>query len=145
MGKPNQVRHVALPGSTPPRGYQDASWVENGALVALGGHVAFDQERVLQHPGELLPQLDLTLRNLVRTLEAAGCRPEHLFKLVLYTTNVAPWREQPGEIGAIWRRHLGKSYCAMTLLGVTELMERGAVVEIDGFARRPEGVGEEEG
>ncbi|HYC78256.1 MAG TPA: Rid family hydrolase [Planctomycetota bacterium] len=131
-------RHnVVAPGFVPPRGYQDAVVVAGaGTWLVLGGHVAFDAERRLLHPGDLLGQFRVVLRNLRATVESAGFAVEDLVKLVVHVTDVAAYRASVKPLGAIWREELGRHFPAMTLLGTTALMEPGAVVEIDGLAAR---------
>jgi enamine deaminase RidA (YjgF/YER057c/UK114 family) len=129
---------VNLPGAPEPRGYSDAMIPTAGRLVVLGGHVSFDSERRLVHPGQLVGQLRQTLRNLCATLAEAGARPEHLVKLTIHTTDVPRYREALKELGQVWREVLGPVYPAMTLLGVSGLFDEGAVLEIDGLAIIPD-------
>jgi enamine deaminase RidA (YjgF/YER057c/UK114 family) len=49
---------------------------------------------------------------------------------------VALYRQKLPEIGKVWQEVFGRFYPAMTLLGVTGLMEPGCVIEIDGIAAR---------
>lgn len=130
-------RNVQLPGSVPPIGYADATLAARGTLLHLGGHVAFDLARTIQHPGDLVAQVRLTLANLCKTLHAAGALPEHLVKLTIYTPDVPGWRHHPKEIGAAWKETLGRVWPAMTLVGVAELFDPEALVEIDGIAVIP--------
>jgi enamine deaminase RidA (YjgF/YER057c/UK114 family) len=103
----------------------------------LGGHVAFDANRKLLFANELLPQVRQTLINLKSTLESVGGKPEQLVKLTIHTPVVQLWRSEAKAIGEHWREILGKVYPAMTLIGVTELFDVGALVEIDGLAALP--------
>ncbi len=100
----------------------------------LGGHVAFDEQRRIVSPGELLPQIRQTLKNLRGTLGAAGFTPVDLVKLKIHVTDVAAYQTQLKAIGAIWQQELGPVYPAMILIGVTGLFEPGSVIEIDGEA-----------
>jgi enamine deaminase RidA (YjgF/YER057c/UK114 family) len=125
-----------MPGPVPPRGYSDATLSGPGLrTLHIAGHVAFDADRRILHPGDLLLQLPVVLRNLGATLREAGAVPEDLVKLVIFTTDVAGWRARRREIGVIWRGELGPVYPAMTLVGVSALFDPGAVVEIEGVAR----------
>lgn len=135
----NVHRNLAIPGSTPPRGYSDATLVGRaGHTIFLGGHVAFDTRRNILHPGQLVPQMRQALINLKATLSAAGALPEHLVKLNIYTLDVPAYRSHLREIGEVWREVLGPAYPAMTLLGVRELFDEGALIEIEGIAVVPE-------
>ena len=131
------------PGFDQPRGYSDAVRVAaDRRLVFLAGHVAFDANRTIQDPGELVPQVGAALRNLKATLEAAGGAPEDLVKLTILVTDVQGWRDQSKAVGVVWRDAIGKVYPATTLIPVSELFDLGAVVEIEGIAAVPaEGCG----
>jgi enamine deaminase RidA (YjgF/YER057c/UK114 family) len=130
-------RRVSAPGLEKPRGYEDAVACDGvRTLLFLGGHVAFDAKRKILHPGDLLGQMRVTLANLKATLGAAGLDQTHLVKLTIHVTDVSAYRAKLAEIGEVWREASGKVYPAMTLLGVTSLMEPGCVVEIDGIAAR---------
>ena len=130
-------RNITGAGLEKPRGYEDAVLCGGGQTVLfLGGHVAFDRNRKILHPGDLVEQMRVTLANMKATLGAAGLGPADLVKLTIHTTDVAAYRAKLADLGAVWREAFGKVYPAMTLLGVTELMEPGCVVEIDGIAAK---------
>jgi enamine deaminase RidA (YjgF/YER057c/UK114 family) len=130
-------RNVTPPGMSRPKGYEDAVHCAGARdILFLGGHVAFDASRKLLHPGDLVAQMRVTLTNLRATLAAAGLGPADVVKLTVHVTDVAAYRSRLAEIGAVWREAFGKYYPAMTLIGVRDLMEAGAVVEIDGYAVR---------
>ncbi len=130
--------NLSMPGSAPPKGYSDGTLAaEGGRLLMLGGHVAFDERRKIQHADQLVPQVETALKNLLATLKSAGGAPEHLVRITIYTVDVGAWRENTKAIGRIWQSVLGPVYPAMTLLGVLDLYDPGAVVEIDGTAVIP--------
>lgn len=129
------VDPLRVPERVPPRGYEDAMIIAPGKrILVLGGHVAFDGQRRLLHAGDLVAQFRVTLLNLRATLTAAGGTVSNLASLTVMTTDVPAYRQHLPELGRIWMDVFGKRWPAMTLLGVTELMEAGAVVEIDGLA-----------
>src|SRR5436190_20907416 len=130
-------RNVSAPGMAKPKGYEDAVLLEGAQkILVLGGHVAFDADRRILYPGDVVAQMRVTLGNLKATLAAAGMHAGDLVKLTIHVTDVAAYRAKLAELGQVWREVLGKHYPAMTLIGVTELMEPGAVLEIDGIAAR---------
>jgi enamine deaminase RidA (YjgF/YER057c/UK114 family) len=130
-------RDIEAPGLAKPKGYEDAVLCGGvKEILFLGGHVAFDENRKILSPGDLVAQVRVTLQNLRSTLQAAGLNVSNLVKLTIHVTDVAAYRERLPEIGRTWREVFGKHYPAMTLLGVTALMEPGCVVEIDGIAAR---------
>jgi enamine deaminase RidA (YjgF/YER057c/UK114 family) len=130
-------RNVSAPGMAKPKGYEDAVLLEGAQkILVLGGHVAFDAARKILYPGDLVAQMRVTLGNIRATLQAAGMHVGDLVKLTIHVTDVAGYRAKLRELGQVWREVIGKHYPAMTLLGVRELMEEGAVLEIDGIAAR---------
>ncbi len=129
------IRFLNMEGAVPPRGYSDAALISGAQRqLVLGGHVAFDAQRQIVAPNDIVGQMRQTLRNLRATLKAAGATPEQIVKLKIHVTDVAAYQANLKDIGAIWRAELGAVYPAMTLVGVTGLFEPGSVVEIDGLA-----------
>lgn len=128
-------RPVLASGFSQPRGYEDGILVtDRRRFLALGGHVAFDHERRILHPDDLVKQFGVAIRNLKATLAAAGMSIADVIKLTIHVTDVPAYRANLKSIGAEWKEVFGRHFPAMTLLGVTQLMEPGAVVEIDGYA-----------
>jgi enamine deaminase RidA (YjgF/YER057c/UK114 family) len=127
VGEPHLV--VNPEGLVPPRGYSHAVVAAPGRTVHVAGQIATDP--VGELVGETLAeQFDMALGNVAAVLAASGAGPEHVVSLVIYTTAVDEYRATTREIGAAYRRHFGGYYPAMALLGVTELVEPRAKVEI---------------
>lgn len=130
-------RNVSAPGMAKPKGYEDAVLLDGAQKVlVLGGHVAFDADRKILYPGDVVAQMRVTLGNIKATLQAAGMHAGDLVKLTIHVTDVAGYRTKMSELGRVWREVFGKHYPAMTLIGVSGLMEPGSVLEIDGIAAR---------
>jgi enamine deaminase RidA (YjgF/YER057c/UK114 family) len=49
------------------------------------------------------------------------------------------YRERARDIGAVWRRLVGREYPAMAGVGVARLWDAEALVEVQGIAVVPEG------
>lgn len=128
---------VNPPQLAPAVGFAHAVSAAPGRLVFLGGQTAQAPDGSIVGD-TLVAQLDVALGNLVTALDAAGARPEHLVQLVIYTTDVAAYRESLPVLGAVWRRHLGRHYPGMALLGVTALFDPAALVELVGVAVVPD-------
>jgi enamine deaminase RidA (YjgF/YER057c/UK114 family) len=67
-------------------------------------------------------------------LRAAGGGPDDLVSLVVYATDVDEYRAAMQELGEVWRRHFGRRYPAMALVGVSDLVDPKARVELMGVA-----------
>jgi enamine deaminase RidA (YjgF/YER057c/UK114 family) len=82
----------------------------------------------------LVEQFDSAAGKLVIALRAAGGEPDQLVSLVIYTTDIEDYRLATNELGEVWRRHFGRRYPAMALIGVSALFEPEARIELMGVA-----------
>jgi enamine deaminase RidA (YjgF/YER057c/UK114 family) len=115
---------VSVPELPEPVGYAHAV-VARGA-VYLGGQIG-EGDTVVE-------QFDSAAAKVVTALRAAGGQPEQLVSLVVYTTDVDEYRASLKELAGVWRRHFGRRYPAMALVGVSALLEPAAKVELMGVA-----------
>jgi enamine deaminase RidA (YjgF/YER057c/UK114 family) len=97
-----------------------------GGAVYLGGQTG--------EGASVVEQLDSAAGKLVTALRAAGGEPDQLVSLVIYTTDMEEYRAATSELGEVWRRHFGRRYPAMALIGVAALFEPEARVELMGVA-----------
>lgn len=127
---------TVLPEGWPrPRGYANGM-AATGELLAVAGQIGWDASETIVSD-EFAPQFRQALANVVDVVRAAGGRPEDLISLTVYVTDK---REYIGEIKAVgqaYRELLGKHFPAMALIGVNELLEDRAKVEIQGLAVLP--------
>jgi enamine deaminase RidA (YjgF/YER057c/UK114 family) len=86
----------------------------------------------------LAEQFDAAAVALVTALRAAGGEPDDLVSLVVFTTDMDGYRASLRELGEVWRRHFGRRYPAMALIGASALVDPGARVELMGVAVVPE-------
>jgi enamine deaminase RidA (YjgF/YER057c/UK114 family) len=82
----------------------------------------------------LVEQFDGASASLLQALRAAGGGVRDLVWLQVFVTDVPAYRASLSELGRIWRKHFGRHYPAMGLLGVTELFDPAARVELMGIA-----------
>jgi enamine deaminase RidA (YjgF/YER057c/UK114 family) len=78
------------------------------------------------------------LKNVVRVLEEAGGRPEHIVRLTWYLTSRQDYLDQLAQIGAAYREVMGRHYPVMSVVQVSALVEREAKVEIEATAVLPD-------
>jgi len=117
----------------PPIGFAHAV-IGSGRPVPLAGQVGSDGEGRIVDVGDLVAQFERAMRNLLVALRAAGGEPSDLAFLRIYTTDVATYRARSRELGAAYRASFGKHFPAMALLGVQELFDPEALVEVEGLA-----------
>lgn len=127
---------VTAPGLAEPVGFAHAVVAGPGRTVHLGGQTAQGQDGAIVGT-TLVEQFDVAAGNVVAALTAAGATPDHLVSLIIYTTSVSEYRRSLGELGPVWRRHFGRHYPAVALLGVTELFDEAAKIELIGTAVVP--------
>jgi enamine deaminase RidA (YjgF/YER057c/UK114 family) len=124
---------VTAPGLAPPAGYAHAVVAAPGRTVHLGGQTAQAADGTIQG-GTIVEQFDLAARNLIAALRAAGGEPDDLVSVQVFVTNLAAYRLSMRALGAVWRQHFGRRYPAMAVIGVTELFDPRALVELVGVA-----------
>ena len=111
-------------------GFAHAVVAAAGRTVWLGGQIGSGET--------VVEQFDAAATNLLAALSAAGGQPDHLVSLVVYTTAVDEYRASTRQLGEVWRRHFGKRYPAMALVGVQALFDPDARVELMGTAVIPD-------
>lgn len=118
-----------------PKGYNNGVLISGAQrLLFVAGQVAWDAEQCLVGAGDFVAQFERALENVVAVVTAAGGRPEHILRLTIYVTDKRDYSEGLREVGAAYRRVLGRHYPAMALLQVAGLLEEGALVEIEATA-----------
>lgn len=132
-------RHQVLqpPDWFRPVGYANGIAAAGGRPVFLAGQVGWDAEEQF-HSLDLAPQFEQALRNILVVLAQAGGEPQHICRITAYCTDKAAYLAARPQLGAIWQRHLGRHYPAMSLVFVTELVESEAKIELEATAVVPE-------
>jgi enamine deaminase RidA (YjgF/YER057c/UK114 family) len=124
-------RIVTAPGLAEPIGFAHAVVAAPGRTVYLGGQIGAGET--------VVDQFDAAAANLVAALRAAGGDPDDLVSLVIYATDVDEYRASLRELGEVWRRHFGRRYPAMALVGASALFDPEARIELMGVAVVPDG------
>jgi enamine deaminase RidA (YjgF/YER057c/UK114 family) len=124
-----------LPAGWPrPRGYAQGM-AGAGRLVLIAGQIGWDAEGRLADG--FVAQTAQALRNILAVLAEAGGGPQHIARLTWFVTDLALYRAATPALGPAWREVMGRHYPAMAVLGVSGLVERGALVEIEATAIVP--------
>jgi enamine deaminase RidA (YjgF/YER057c/UK114 family) len=122
------------PGELPaPSGFSHAVRAAGTIRVHLAGQTALDRDgRIIGQT--VVAQFEQALDNLLTALRAAGGEPSDLASLTIYVVDLENYREHGAEIGAVWRRLVGRHYPAMAAVGVARLWDVAALVEVQGVA-----------
>lgn len=127
---------VNTPELAKPVGFAHAVVAGPGRTVYLGGQTAQGPDGAIVG-STMVEQFDVAAGNVATALAAAGSAPDQLVSLVIYTTDVAEYRASLPELGPVWRKHFGRHYPAVALLGVAALFDAEAKVELVGTAVVP--------
>lgn len=118
-----------------PKGYANGM-MGRGRIVLTGGLIGWDETETFAEG--FIPQVEQTLKNVVAVIAEAGGAPEHIARLTWYVKSIATYRSSLAELGAVYRRTLGRHYPAMALVEVSDLVEPMALVEIEATAILPD-------
>ncbi|AWW74396.1 enamine deaminase RidA [Erythrobacter sp. KY5] len=128
-------RYLQPEGWPRPRGYANGI-AATGRLVMTAGVIGWTKDETFE-ANDFPGQFDQALSNVAEILRQGDAEPHHLVRLTCYVTDIAAYRASLEEIGASWRRHFGKVFPCMAVIGVSELVEREAIVEIEATAVVP--------
>jgi len=128
-------QHVLQPASwARPRGYANGI-VAGGDTIFLAGQIGWDAEG--RFADGLANQVGQALTNIVTLLSEARAEPQHLVRLTWFVTDLRAYRENQLTIGSAYRRVIGKHFPTMSVIGVSQLVEQEALVEIEATAVLP--------
>jgi len=123
-------------GWAPPIGYANGIAVDAGRIVFVAGQVGWDAQQKFQSE-DIAPQFDQALANIVDVLAKAGARPQHICRMTAYCCDKPAYLAARREMGAIWRRHMGTHYPAMSMIFVSDLLDSPGKIELEATAVIP--------
>ena len=128
------MKFVHPAGFPPARGYSNGISA-HGRTLHVAGQVGWEPDGTFA-TDELLPQFGRALDNVLAVVRAGGGEPHHIASMTIYVTDMPAYRAAAGGGGlaAVWRQRMGRHYPAMALVGVGELVEPRARVEIQAVA-----------
>ena len=107
-----------------------------GTHLFVAGQVGWDAAAKIVSGG-FVAQFEQALANVMAVVAEAGGEPRHVTRLRIYVTDLEAYRRSLAEVGAAYRRRMGRHFPAMALLQVAGLLESGALVEIEADAMLP--------
>src|SRR5512142_1518191 len=111
---------VLLPaGWMPPVGYANGI-AATGTLVFIAGQVGWNAQQKFESE-DIVPQFGQALKNVLAVLAEAGGGPEHICRITAFCCDKPAYLAARGELGAIWRRLMGRHYPAMSMIFVADL------------------------
>jgi enamine deaminase RidA (YjgF/YER057c/UK114 family) len=138
-------QHIVEPSTAPqvlqPHGWLPAKGYANGIAasgrqVFVAGQIGWNGHQQFASD-DFVAQVEQTLRNIVDVLAEAGAKPEHLVRMTWYITDKREYLSRLKDVGAAYRRVIGRHYPVMTMVQVSALIEDRAKVEIEATAVVP--------
>ncbi len=135
-----RITIVQPEGWEKPGGYSNGIAVEGPVRwLEIAGQVAWDPDQHLVGGGDFVAQFRQALSNVIEVVEAADGKREHLVSLTIYVKDKRAYLAEVEAVGRAYRELVGRHFPAMALVEVADLLETGALVEIQGRAAIPLG------
>ena len=128
------MKHLLPEGWRRPRGYSNGIQAD-GEQVFVSGMIGWNEKEEMADG--FVAQLELALKNTVAVLAEAGAGPEHVTRMTWYVKGLDAYRENIPDVGRVYRETMGKNFPAMAVIGIAELVDTGALVEIETTAVIP--------
>ena len=131
-------RHLFLnpDGLAPAKGFSHGALASDGRVLHIAGQTGHHADESIDEG--LVDQFALACVAVAGVIAEAGGEPGDLVSLTIYTSDVAGYRDNLGPIGEAYRGVFGKHYPPMALIGVAELFDPKALVELVGVAVVPD-------
>jgi enamine deaminase RidA (YjgF/YER057c/UK114 family) len=122
------MKHLLPAGWPEPRGYSNGIEA-TGTQVFVAGMIGWDEQG--RFAEGFAGQLRKTLENTLAVLAEANAGPGDIVRMTWYVTDLDAYRDNLRDIGAAYREVMGKNFPTMAVVGVTGLVEREALLEIE--------------
>jgi enamine deaminase RidA (YjgF/YER057c/UK114 family) len=119
-------------GWKPAKGYANGMLGTDGTLY-VGGQIGWTGDQVFVAK-DFIGQMEQALRNILDVVTTAGGRAEDILRLTWFVTDKKTYLAHQAEVGAVYRKVLGRHFPAMTMVVVQALVEDEALLEIEGTA-----------
>jgi enamine deaminase RidA (YjgF/YER057c/UK114 family) len=122
------MKHLLPEGWQRPRGYSNGI-VADGTQVFVAGMIGWNEKEELAQG--FSAQFRQALENTILVLKEGGAGPEHVVRMTWYVKGLDEYRENLSGIGSAWRDIMGKNFPTMAVIGISELVEKDALIEIE--------------
>ena len=119
----------------PPKGYNHGVLSNGGRILFVAGQIGWDRNEKLVDG--FAAQFDLALANVLEVVRGAGGNSENISRFTIFVKDKSEYLKMRKEIGVSYRQRMGHHYPAMSLVVVKDLLEEGALVEIEATAVIP--------
>lgn len=125
-------RIIQPDGWAPAKGYANGVLTPSGVLH-IGGQIGWDAQQQFRSD-DFVQQMEQALANIRAVVESAGGTVEDIARLTWFILDKREYLARQAEVGAAYRRIMGRHFPAMSMLVVAGLIEDRALVEIEATA-----------
>ena len=122
------MKHLLPKGWPRPSGYSNGILAE-GKQVFVAGMIGWDQDGKFENG--LVNQFRKILENTVAILNEGGATPADIVRMTWYIKDLDDYRSNLAGIGQAYRDIIGRNYPVMAVIGVSDLVEHDALIEIE--------------
>ena len=128
------MKYLLPEGWPRPRGYSNGV-LASGETIFVSGMVGWDHDGRFEDG--FVNQFRKVLENTVAVLGAAGAKPEHIVRMTWFVKDLDAYKANLAFVGRVWRDVIGRHYPAMAVIGIADLVEPEALLEIETTAVIP--------
>ncbi len=133
-----KIETIQPEGWLKPRGYANGMLVSGSVRwLEIAGQIAWNEKCELVGGTDFGAQFAQALNNVVAVVKEAGGQAEHIVSMTVYITDKKAYLRDLPHVGQAWKDAIGKHYPTMALVQVADLLEEGALVEIQARAALP--------
>ena len=123
---------VTVPGWAPAKGYANGVLSPDGTLY-MGGQIGWTADQRFESH-DFIGQMEQALTNIVAVVTAAGGQVSDITRMTWFILDKREYMARQAEVGAVYRKVLGRHFPAMSMLVVAGLIEDEALLEIEATA-----------
>jgi enamine deaminase RidA (YjgF/YER057c/UK114 family) len=119
----------------------------SGRILFVAGQNASRDEGGVEPAirADFVRQFAVAIDRILAVVREAGGGPQDIGRMTIYTTDMLVYLSSRAALGAAYRKAMGSHYPAMALVEVSDLVDKGAILEIEATAVIPEENSEEAG
>ena len=109
---------------------------EGGRILFVAGQNASRDEKGVQAEirSDFIRQFAMALDRVLGVVREAGGGPEDIGRMTIFVTDMPAYHSGRARLGTAYRELMGRHFPAMSLVEVTDLVDEGAIVEIEATA-----------
>jgi enamine deaminase RidA (YjgF/YER057c/UK114 family) len=115
-------------GLAPASGFSYGAMPADGQVLHLAGITGHREDMTIDEG--MVDQFAAACRNVAGVITEAGGVPTDVVSMIIYTSDIAGYRDNLEPIGAAYQSVFGKHYPPTALIGIEGLMDPKALVEL---------------